>query len=68
MNANNDLTPRSSLCPLAFPLADNHPQQSYEELLKHLRDILIPRYDQKAQISASRPVVRLPSLLRCIGW
>ncbi|KAJ2914105.1 hypothetical protein MD484_g6327, partial [Candolleomyces efflorescens] len=30
--------------------------QTYEELLSHLRDILIPKYDQKAQISSSHPL------------
>ncbi|KDR79563.1 hypothetical protein GALMADRAFT_243660 [Galerina marginata CBS 339.88] len=34
----------------------NNPHQTYEELLKHLRDILIPKYHQKAQLSGTHPV------------
>ncbi|KAF9558904.1 hypothetical protein CPC08DRAFT_536956 [Agrocybe pediades] len=34
----------------------NNPNQTYAELLKHLRDILIPKYHQKAQISGTHPV------------
>lgn len=32
--------------------------QTYEELLSHLRETLIPQYDQKAQISSTHPLVR----------
>ncbi|TEB26689.1 hypothetical protein FA13DRAFT_1737120 [Coprinellus micaceus] len=34
----------------------NNPSQTYEELLAHLREILIPEYDQKAQISSTHPL------------
>ncbi|KAF9042934.1 peptidase C14, caspase domain-containing protein [Panaeolus papilionaceus] len=40
---------------LITTLKDN-PHQTYEQLLRHLRDILIPKYDQKAQISGTHPV------------
>ncbi|KAH6912309.1 metacaspase-1 [Coprinopsis sp. MPI-PUGE-AT-0042] len=32
------------------------PTQTYDELLTHLRDILIPKYGQKAQVSGSHPL------------
>ncbi|KAH6904088.1 peptidase C14, caspase domain-containing protein, partial [Coprinopsis sp. MPI-PUGE-AT-0042] len=35
------------------------PTQTYDELLTHLRDILIPKYGQKAQVSGSHPLVSL---------
>lgn len=36
---------------------ENNTNQTYEELLAHLREILIPEYDQKAQISCTHPLV-----------
>ncbi|TFK18624.1 hypothetical protein FA15DRAFT_675142 [Coprinopsis marcescibilis] len=35
---------------------EQNQRQTYEELLTHLRDILIPKYGQKAQISGSHPL------------
>lgn len=32
------------------------PTQTYDELLTHLREILIPKYGQKAQVSGSHPL------------
>ncbi|KAJ3538378.1 hypothetical protein NMY22_g5188 [Coprinellus aureogranulatus] len=37
-------------------LAENNTNQTYEELLAHLREILIPEYNQKAQISCTHPL------------
>ncbi|KAJ3528873.1 hypothetical protein NMY22_g9239 [Coprinellus aureogranulatus] len=34
----------------------NNTNQTYEELLAHLREILIPEYNQKAQISCTHPL------------
>ncbi|KAF8148074.1 caspase domain-containing protein [Crassisporium funariophilum] len=33
-----------------------NPHQTYEELLRHLRTILIPKYGQKAQLSGTHPI------------
>ncbi|PPQ93586.1 hypothetical protein CVT25_005466 [Psilocybe cyanescens] len=41
-----------------FFMTERNPNQTYEELLQHLRDILIPKYHQKAQLSGTHPVVR----------
>ncbi|KAH9476366.1 Metacaspase-1 [Psilocybe cubensis] len=35
---------------------EGNPNQTYEELLQHLRDILIPKYHQKAQLSGTHPI------------
>jgi hypothetical protein len=41
--------------------ADANPKQSYQQLLKSVREILRKNYSQKPQLSSSHKIVRLPS-------
>jgi hypothetical protein len=40
------------------------PNQTYDELITHLRELLVPKYGQKAQFSGSHPMVRRKDCFR----
>ena len=47
--------------------AEQDPHQTYDELLTHLRETLIPKYQQKAQISCTLPIVSaVLDLVECL--
>ena len=47
---------------LIFDLKGANNQQSYQQLLNNIRDILRNKYSQKPQLSSSHPMVRPDSL------
>ena len=42
---------------LILHTAENNHDQTYDDLLAHLREILVPKYEQKPQISCTIPLV-----------
>ncbi|TFK35001.1 caspase domain-containing protein [Crucibulum laeve] len=42
---------------IRFGELEENPKQTYDDLLAHLRHILVPKYNQKAQLGGSHPLV-----------